>query len=334
MNSYEFATLMNANGYKQYLTDNPDLSFCLKNSLDKHLVVIVNYTPNFNRMGTDMEALSHQLAYDYGTTEILFVIFSEDSFGARTALEGDYNCWFYNTYSQRLIIFEDQPYEFHGVKRFLEKEVNYYKKDIPPVNNTRPIKNIFTINNLIVAVNIIVFIIQEAMGDTNDAYFLFEHGGVYPAGLFKEHEVYKLFTSMFMHSGIKHIFNNMLILFLIGANLERAMGKIKYTITYLGSGLIGGIVSQIIYYLQGREYLVCVGASGAIFGVLGALIWILIVNKGKVEGLSLRRMLISVGLSILLGFSDGGVSMSAHIGGLIGGFILSMLLYRKGEYSR
>lgn len=92
---------------------------------------------------------------------------------------------------------------------------------------------------------------------------------------------------------------------------------------------MGGIVSQLWGLTQGDMYTVCVGASGAIFGVIGAMIWILIRNKGRLEDMRLPRLIIFVVLSIYMGLTTAGVSLSAHMGGLAGGFVLAVLVYRK-----
>ena len=182
-------------------------------------------------------------------------------------------------------------------------------------------------NVIIVAVNIIVYIIMEIIGDTESTMFLYQCGGKTPASVIKDTQYYRYFLSMFIHAGFSHIFNNMLLLYFVGDNLERAMGHIKYIILYFSSGLIAGIVSQVYYYVCGDLYVVCIGASGAIFGVLGALIWVLIRNNGRLENLSLLRIILYCVLSV--GVYKEGVNVMAHIGGLISGFLIAMLLYRR-----
>ena len=81
--------------------------------------------------------------------------------------------------------------------------------------------------------------------------------------------------------------------------------------------------------MQGQYYIVSVGASGAIFGVIGAVVWILIRNKGNWKNISLRRILIYLIISIVAGLFDSGIGLMAHIGGFVAGFIICMVLYRK-----
>lgn len=195
------------------------------------------------------------------------------------------------------------------------------------VNNK--IKDFLTVNKVIIAINIIVFILMSIHGDPTDAEYLYNHGGISPHKFFKEFELGTLFTSMFIHAGISHIVNNMLMLWLMGDVLEREFGKIYYFIVYIGSGLAAGLLSQVYYLMQGKEYTVSVGASGAIFGVIGAVVWILIRNKGQWNNISLKRVILYLVISVVAGLNDASVGMVAHIGGFIAGFIICMILYRK-----
>ena len=86
------------------------------------------------------------------------------------------------------------------------------------------------VNGTLIVLNILYFLYLELTGSTEDAYFMLEHGAMYGPFVLRGHEYYRLLTSMFMHFGINHIVNNMLVLFVLGDNLERALGKVKYLI--------------------------------------------------------------------------------------------------------
>ena len=184
------------------------------------------------------------------------------------------------------------------------------------------------VNQIIVVVNILVFLSLEIIGDTENAMFLYEHGAMHPVGVFKEGEWYRLFTCMFLHFGIHHLGNNMILLFFLGNQLEDMVGHIKYLILYVLSGLSGSIVSMICMIKQ-QEYAVSAGASGAVYGVIGALLYVVIRNKGRVKDLTIGRFLFMLVLSLYHGFTATGVDNFAHIGGLISGFLLCIVLYRK-----
>lgn len=92
---------------------------------------------------------------------------------------------------------------------------------------------------------------------------------------FKQGELYRLVTSNFLHNGFDHLFNNMIVFVLIGSRLEPIFGRARYVALYMGAGLCGSIVSAV-YYMNMGEMVASVGASGAIFGLIGAMLWILL----------------------------------------------------------
>ena len=95
---------------------------------------------------------------------------------------------------------------------------------------------IFSVKSFIIyliAINIIIYVIMEIAGDTQNTQYMLAHGALNVKLILNDGEYYRLFTSMFMHAGFSHIFNNMLVLFFIGDNLERAVGHIRYFIMYI-----------------------------------------------------------------------------------------------------
>ena len=183
-------------------------------------------------------------------------------------------------------------------------------------------------NKILVVVNIVIFLILDMIGDPADAMFMYKHGAMYPDAVLQDGEWYRLIAANFMHFNIRHVGNNMLILFFLGDNLERALGHIKYVILYLCSGLAGSLIS-LGYMAYSQKYAVSAGASGAVFGVTGALIYVLICNRGKLEDLTAGRMIFMAILSLYQGFAAEGTDNFAHLGGLISGILLAMMLYRK-----
>lgn len=181
---------------------------------------------------------------------------------------------------------------------------------------------------ILIAANAAVFFILSMFGDTEDAVFMMRHGAMYGYLVTHDHEYYRLFTCLFLHFGIQHLLNNMVILGALGWNLERETGKIRFLLIYFGSGLFGNAVS-LIFHGAAREHTVSAGASGAVFGLMGALLWVVIANHGRLGRLSGRGMLFMVALSLYFGLSSSGVDNYAHIGGLVCGFLLALLLYRK-----
>lgn len=127
-----------------------------------------------------------------------------------------------------------------------------------------------------------------------------------------------------------HILNNMVVLGAVGQIVEKAMGHVKLLIIFLVSGMCGSVLSYIVM-LYNNDFAVSAGASGAIFGLVGALVWIVIANRGFYEGISRQQAVFMVILMIYYGVSTQGVDNWAHGGGLAGGFVISIVLYRKRD---
>lgn len=175
---------------------------------------------------------------------------------------------------------------------------------------------------LLVVINIAVFLLVEFTGFSQDIEHMIKWGAVYPPLITEKGEVYRLFTSMFLHFGIEHLVNNMLVLFVLGSRLERVVGKWRFLFIYLAGGLLGNIIS-LTADLSKNSYTVSAGASGAVFGVMGAMIFVVIRNKGHLEDLSIKQILIMAVFSLYFGFASTGVDNAAHLGGLVSGFILA-----------
>ena len=186
---------------------------------------------------------------------------------------------------------------------------------------------------VVIAVNIIVFAVMSIFGNTLDAQYMAEHGAMYPPYVAENGQYWRLFTSMFMHFGLMHILNNMVMLGAVGRIVEIAMGHVRFLIVYIATGICGSVLSYVVM-LHNNDYAVSAGASGAIFGMVGALVWIVIVNRGFYEGISRQQVIFMVILMIYYGVSTSGVDNWDHLGGLAGGFIISIVLYRKKRYNK
>lgn len=184
------------------------------------------------------------------------------------------------------------------------------------------------VNSILIALNILYFLYLEITGSSENTLFMLHHGAMYPPLIVEEKEYYRLLTSMFMHFGIHHITNNMMFLFILGDNMERALGSIKYMLFYLVCGL-GANVASLIVELYSSVQAVGAGASGAIFGVIGGLLYVVTVNRGQLEDLSTKQLAVIIILSLGFGFTSTGVDNTAHVAGLIIGIIMAAVLYRK-----
>ena len=183
------------------------------------------------------------------------------------------------------------------------------------------------VNGLLIALNVLFFLYLEITGSSEDAYFMYTKGAMFAPAVLEDGEYYRLLTAMFMHFGIRHIMNNMLVLFVIGDNLERALGHVKYLIFYLLCGIGSNWVSMMAHPTDTMT--VSAGASGAIFGVVGALLYVVTANKGRLEDLSTRQLVIMIFFSLYLGYTSTGVDNTAHLSGLVIGIVLAIILYHR-----
>ena len=183
----------------------------------------------------------------------------------------------------------------------------------------------------LVALNIVFFLWTEVNGSSEDIQNMYRWGAMYGPAITEDHEYWRLVTAAFLHFGISHIANNMFLLLLMGDRLERALGHVKYLILYLVSAVGANLFSMILDLRLDPETFyrtVSAGASGAVFGVIGGLLWAVVRNRGRLEDLSARQMMIFAGLSFYYGLTAAGVDSKAHFGGLVTGFVMCMFLYR------
>jgi len=153
-----------------------------------------------------------------------------------------------------------------------------------------------------------------------------EMGALIPWLVTETGQYYRLFTSMFLHVNFMHLINNCFSLYIFGTRAEKYYGGFKFILIYILSGIFGGIVSVIFVPNP------TVGASGAVFGLLGAVLALTVKSKADAEGLNYPIMLVLAGTSLSLGFMRPEINNHAHIGGLVTGFVLGFLLYRSERH--
>ena len=168
-------------------------------------------------------------------------------------------------------------------------------------------------------ISILVFILMYVLGNgSTDNYTLLVFGANVDT-LTKNGDYYRLFTSMFLHIGILHLLCNMYSLYIIGKEVENVFGKVKYLIIYLLSGIAGSILS-----LAFNHNTICAGASGAIFGLLGALLYFGYYYRTYLGATLTRSIIPVIVLNLIIGFTSSGIDNAAHIGGLVGGILIAM----------
>lgn len=181
---------------------------------------------------------------------------------------------------------------------------------------------------VLAAVNAAVFLMLSFQGATENAAFMMEHGAMYVPDILYAGKYYELFTCMFLHFGYDHLMNNMVSLVLMGWQLELEIGGVKYLLIYFLSGLGGNLLSLVMEQ-RAADYAVSAGASGAIFGIIGALFYIALRNRGRIGNVSGKGLLFLMALTLYHGIASGGVNNYAHIGGALSGLALAVILYHN-----
>ena len=178
----------------------------------------------------------------------------------------------------------------------------------------------------LLAVNILVWMAMEIAGGSEDTQVLLDFGAMF-GPLIANGEYWRLFTAMFLHVGLMHLLFNGLGLLIFGRVVERIYGHVQFAIIYVLAGLAGSVASYLL-----NSIAVGAGASGAIFGVLGALAAFFVARRnvlGKTGRQNLTGILIIAAINLFFGFATAGIDNWAHMGGFVAGFALGLAFAPK-----
>ena len=184
---------------------------------------------------------------------------------------------------------------------------------------------------VLLIINIIVFILSNTVTP-----WFYEKGALITENILGEGEFYRIFTSMFLHADVAHIFNNMIIMVLAGGIVENYTGHLFYLGLYILSGFFGNILSMA-YEVRNALNWISVGASGAIMGVVGFLAAWIIANRRVFlkRKETAFRMLFLAAFVIQACFFQEGANTAAHLGGFLTGFVLGVInivIFRNNKY--
>ena len=217
---------------------------------------------------------------------------------------------------------------------FKEEGLDLFVKltnDIGEVNKTnqKQAEDLFAkkdpiMTKILITINIVIFILQLVLGWDVVANF-----GANYAPFVKSGKFYVLFTSMFIHGNLIHLLFNMYALYIIGPQVESFYGKIKYLAIYFGSGILGALLSDI--FLQNS---ISVGASGAIFGLLSSIVYFGYHYRAYLDTVIRSQIMPLIIFNIFLGIVIPNIDTFCHIGGLIGGVLVSMACGIKYKSSK
>ncbi len=229
--------------------------------------------------------------------------------------------WLVDAVQDRLIIRTPGPENFYGLREQLEQGLQDGIDYEGSWMQRREDEKFFPYVTAVIAVlNFVIYCVSAFTGDV-----LYNIGDFNVQLVLRDHEIYRLVTSMFLHINLTHLSGNMILLIVAGRMIEKYCGHGIYLAVYLLSGIMGNAVSGI-WDLATGDYTYSVGASGAIMGLIGALLAIVIYHKGHYREITLPRVIFMIAYILYFGFTSTNVNNLAHIGGALSGFICLMIL--------
>ena len=249
--------------------------------------------------------------------------------------DGNTHCVWWYTDGEKLYFGKNQPSKVFGIEKAINKALTYGKEQKNDENMSlegihkaaveksklKEVTKIPFATYILLAVNILIFICEFILGEES----IVNKFAVNGAYVFEYHQWYRIFTYMFLHGGIEHIAMNSLSLYIYGTRTEKYSGTAKFIFVYIVSGIAGGLLSAL--FNDGFA----VGASGAIFGIIGFMLALCRKTGKQIDGLGYMTMLLIAIVSIGFGFADLQIDNFGHIGGFIAGFIVGNIMYRKNK---
>lgn len=168
----------------------------------------------------------------------------------------------------------------------------------------------------LIAIELIVFAILALAGGLSDGRVMLDFGAVSAQPGYSG-QYWRLFTAMFLHASFEHVLFNVFALYVFAPPLERLFGHIRYALFLLASGLTGNLVS-----LTFEQPILAVGVSGAIYGLYGAYLYIILFRRGMLDAGSRKTIGVLLIIGIVYSIIVPSTSLMAHLGGLVAGFLL------------
>jgi membrane associated rhomboid family serine protease len=189
--------------------------------------------------------------------------------------------------------------------------------------------NLPSITQSLIVINVVVFIAEIASGSPANGGVggsVYDHGALFGPAISQTHDYWRLLTAGFLHDGFLHILFNMIFLYFMGPLLEPAIGRLNFAAIYIAS-LLAGSFGALLFTPDA----VTVGASGAIFGIFGAVL-VVAYNRGIPiwqSGLGLTLV-----INIVFTLSLSNISIGGHLGGLVAGGLAGLAVVELGERRR
>lgn len=318
-------------GYDKIPSNLPEFNFyCRREMQGINVLYVIDYRQGLY-ISQDQYAHMKEKVSDFfrdrGEQEVhvMTLVLCVDTEKARELCENDGLCWIIDARACRLLIHETQAADFYGWKDILEEYLFSLARErraaeAEGAKGKRDLRALSWANIFLVAINIIVFLICTFTGD-----LLYNRGALGVRELLQDGQFYRMITSMFLHWNVEHLFSNMVVLYYVGAIVERELGTFPYLALYLLSGLVGNFFS-VGYELFANLYGSSAGASGAVFGVEGALLLLVMIRRGRLESMTVGRVAFAVAFSLYCGFTSAGINNAAHVGGVLMGFTTAAVI--------
>ena len=174
---------------------------------------------------------------------------------------------------------------------------------------------------ILMAVNVVVFLMETAAGGSEKTSVARRFGALY-SGM-PARESWRYLTSMFVHFGGVHLICNIWALYCLGPGIETIFGEKGFLLIYFVSGLAGGLLTQLLWKMRRRGG-ISAGASGAVFGLLGA--YLVAAMYGFLTRAGIQNILLCIVINLVYGFLNRRINMTAHAGGFVGGFLTALAI--------
>ncbi|MGI6072525.1 MAG: rhomboid family intramembrane serine protease [Lachnospiraceae bacterium] len=282
------------------------------------------------------------------THDVLFIVITADTERDKHLARPGINVWLVDSREGSLLIYEDQPDDFYGLRSEIEAAIQedsddpamrYADLHFSPsasasatgstVRARKKISYFPTVTVILIALNVLCYAVLALIGNVRNISFMAAAGANYGPYIFENFQLWRLLTSMFMHFGLPHLLGNMVYLGLSGYNLERAIGHGRFLLIYMLAGIGGNVVSAAYYYVTNTNT-ISVGASGAIYGLVGAICYLTFLSYRRMQP---AYVFLRIGMVLIFvfysSFISPGVDGAAHIGGFIFGVLLAILFIRR-----
>ena len=185
-------------------------------------------------------------------------------------------------------------------------------------------KEIILITSILIGLNVVIYIILNMFLLQNGIDVISNLDNSWTAVKWNG-EYYRIFTSMFLHADLNHLLNNMFVLFIIGKRYEESEGRFRFSLVYFLGGILASIAS-LSYNMIMRNEIVSLGASGAIFALIGASVASVVKYKNKLKTISKKQMILFAVFSLYAGFANTSTDNIAHLGGFVSGFLIGLVI--------